>query len=236
MLYENSCEPLRFAMRSSSFAITSRSNDERSMFDGTKRGLKQPGSRVHGSRRNSPGAASEIARSHGLHPVAYAEALVDRGDVELDGVARDEQTLGDRLVRKPLGEQGEHLDLPRARCVQQRIARTAGGRDPAGGEDGVAGVDAAQRGDHVVRRGALEHHAVDLDVERLPRQPGLDPVGEQHEPARRDRPGGGPQERSHVAVARQVGVDEREVGSERPQAGSSSSARAHRPATSKPAV
>ena len=73
-------------------------------------------------------------------------------------------------------------------------------------------------GDHVMRRGALEHHAVDLDLERLARQPGVDSRSEQDDPPLRDRTGRGPQERSHVAVARQVGVHERELGRERPEA------------------
>ena len=41
----------------------------------------------------------------------------------LDGLARDEQLAGDLLVGVPLGDQPEHLALPRGQLVEFRIER-----------------------------------------------------------------------------------------------------------------
>jgi hypothetical protein len=44
-----------------------------------------------------------------------------RRDVALDGLARDEQIAGDLLVGVTLGDQPQHLALPRGQLVELRI-------------------------------------------------------------------------------------------------------------------
>ena len=84
---------------------------------------------------------------------AHAELGEDARHVLLDGVRRDDEHLGDALVRAALGHQLEHLALARRQRVQRVVA--------------------AAPAEHVRDDGRVEHRAAGGHA--------LDGVGEQRE-------------------------------------------------------
>ena len=83
----------------------------------------------------------------------HAELAEDARDVLLDGVRRDDELLGDALVRAALGHQLEHLALAR--------------------REGVERIVAAAAAEHVRDDGRVEHRPAGRDA--------LDGIGEQRE-------------------------------------------------------
>ena len=90
---------------------------------------------------------------HGEHAAVvlgaggHAELGEDARDVLLDRVRRDDEHLGDALVRAPLGHQLEHLALARRELVERVVAAAAAEhvRDDRRVEHRAAGGDAPDR-------------------------------------------------------------------------------------------
>ena len=124
------------------------SSDRVGALDGT---LEVDSPRGAGHARARADSRSERRNvQHGEHAAVvlgaagHAELGEDARDVLLDGVRRDDQRLGDALVRAPLGHQLEHLALARRQLVERIVAAAAAEhvRDDRRVERRAAGGDA----------------------------------------------------------------------------------------------
>src|SRR5262245_11893100 len=83
----------------------------------------------------NPSSASGSRAADGEQPCELdagvdAELAVDVGQVVLDGLAADEQRLGDAGIRVPVGDEARHLELLRG---QRRGERLVASRDRLAG-------------------------------------------------------------------------------------------------------